>query len=98
MPATIGKYKLGKTLGEGWNSKVKVAVDAETAKSYAMKIMYVEDAENQEDFDISLFLTLMNNEVERLEKLPKHDNIIQLIEYNWKGIMKSGHKEKEVLY
>ena len=98
MPSTVGKYKLGKTLGEGWNSKVKVAVDSETGKSYAMKIMFVEDAEGQEDFDISLFLTLMNNEVERLEKLPKSDNIIQLIEYNWKGVMKTGSKEKEVLY
>lgn len=61
--------------------------------------MYVEDAEDQEDFDLSLFLTLMNNEVERLEKLPRHDSIISLVEYNWKGILTTskGH-EKEVLY
>lgn len=64
-----------------------------------MKIMYKEDAEEQEDFNLSLFLTLMNNEVERLEKLPKHDNIIQLIEYDWKGVMtKSKGSSKEVLY
>jgi serine/threonine protein kinase len=64
-----------------------------------MKLMFVEDAEDQEDFDLSLFLTLMNNEVERLEKLPKCDNIVQLIEYDWKGIMKkSDGSEKEVLY
>ena len=64
-----------------------------------MKLMFVEDAEDQEDFDLSLFLTLMNNEVERLEKLPKHENIISLVEYNWKGILtnKKG-QEKEVLY
>lgn len=61
--------------------------------------MFVEDAEDQEDFDLSLFLTLMNNEVERLEKLPQWENIVQLIEYNWKGIMKkSDGTEKEVLY
>lgn len=64
-----------------------------------MKLMFVEDAENQEDFDLSLFLTLMNNEVERLEKLPKCDNIIQLVEYNWKGVMtNSKGQEKDVLY
>jgi serine/threonine protein kinase len=64
-----------------------------------MKLMFVEDAEDQEDFDLSLFLTLMNNEVERLEKLPKHDSIISLVEYNWKGVLtnKKG-QEKEVLY
>jgi len=95
----IGKYKLGKTLGEGWNSQVKVATDTETNKSYAMKLMYVEDAEDQEDFDLSLFLTLMNNEVERLEKLPKHNNIINLVEYNWKGVLTTSKGvEKEVLY
>lgn len=60
-----------------------------------MKIMYVEDAEEQEDFDIRLFLVLMNNEVERLAKLPKHDNIIQLIDYNWEAELEahsSSHK------
>ena len=61
--------------------------------------MFVEDAEDQEDFDLSLFLTLMNNEVERLEKLPFCENIVSLIEYNWKGVMKKGNgSEKEVLY
>ena len=61
--------------------------------------MFVEDAEGQEDFDLSLFLTLMNNEVERLEKLPKCDSIIHLVEYDWKGVMKqSDGCEKEVLY
>jgi serine/threonine protein kinase len=79
--------------------RVKVATDTETNKTYAMKLMYVEDAEDQEDFDLSLFLTLMNNEVERLEKLPAHENIISLVEYNWKGILKTSKgAEKEVLY
>lgn len=79
--------------------RVKIATDEDTGLKYAMKIMYKEDAEEQEDFNLSLFLTLMNNEVERLEKLPKHDNIIQLIEYDWKGVMtKSKGSSKEVLY
>lgn len=80
-------------------SRVKVATDTETGKSYAMKLMFVEDAEDQEDFDLSLFLTLMNNEVERLEKLPIHNNIISLIEYDWKGVYTTSKGvEKEVLY
>lgn len=45
MPTTISKYTLGKTLGEGWNSKVKAAEDADGNK-YAIKIMNKEDAEN----------------------------------------------------
>lgn len=78
---------------------MRVATHCETGKAYAMKLMFVEDAEDQEDFDLSLFLTLMNNEVERLEKLPKCDNIVSLIEYDWKGVMrKSDGSEKEVLY
>lgn len=64
-----------------------------------MKIMFVEDAEEQEDFDLSLFLTLMTNEVERLEAIPKHPNIINMVEYNWKGVLeKSSGSTKEVLY
>lgn len=71
----------------------------ETGKSYAMKLMFVEDAEDQEDFDLSLFLTLMNNEVERLERLPRHPNIISLVEYDWKGVLQTSKgQEKEVLY
>jgi serine/threonine protein kinase len=64
-----------------------------------MKLMFAEDAEGQDDFDLSLFLTLMNNEVERLEKIPKHENIITLVEYNWGGILKTKKgEEKGVLY
>ena len=60
--------------------------------------MYIEDAQDQEDFDLRLFLILMSNEVQRLQKLPKHSNIIQLIDYNWEAklVQKSGI-EKEVL-
>lgn len=61
--------------------------------------MYVEDAEDQEDFDLRLFLVLMSNEVEKLQKLPAHDNIIQLIDYSWESklVQKSG-TEKDVLH
>jgi len=60
--------------------------------------MYTEDAEDQEDFDLRLFLVLMGNEVQKLKKLPQHKNIIQLVDYNWEGklIQKSG-VQKDVL-
>ena len=41
----------------------------------------------------------MNNEVEMLKDLPKHENVINMVEFNWNGIMKrSKGSEKEVLY
>lgn len=63
-----------------------------------MKIMYTEDAEDQEEFDLRLFLILMGNEVQKLKKLPEHSNIIQLIDYDWESklVQKSG-VEKDVL-
>ena len=75
-----------------------MAVD-EDGKKYAIKIMNKEDAEDQEDFDLSLFLTLMNNEVGRLKDLPPHENVIQLIDYNWEGVqVKKPGVERDVLY
>ena len=35
----IGKYELGRTLGEGNFAKVKYAIDVETRRSYAVKIL-----------------------------------------------------------
>jgi serine/threonine protein kinase len=35
----IGKYELGRTVGEGNFAKVKCAVDVETGQSYAVKIL-----------------------------------------------------------
>jgi serine/threonine protein kinase len=79
--------------------RVRVATNTDTGKSYAMKLMFAEDAEGQDDFDLSLFLTLMNNEVERLENIPKHENVITLVEYNWNGILVSRKGDKkDVLY
>ena len=80
------------------NGRVKIAKDSEGNK-YAMKIMNKEDAENQEEFDLSLFLTLMNNEVGKLKDLPPHPNVINLIEYNWNGIYKKPpNTDKDILY
>jgi serine/threonine protein kinase len=72
--------------------RVKIAIDTETNKKYAMKLMYTEDAEDQEEFDLRLFLVLMGNEVQKLKNLPSHSNIIQLVDYNWEGklVQRSG--------
>lgn len=37
--ANIGKYQLGKTIGEGTFAKVKVAVNMETRENVAIKII-----------------------------------------------------------
>jgi len=60
--------------------------------------MYTEDAEDQEDFDLRLFLVLMGNEVQKLKKLPTHPNIIQLIDYDWESkLIQSSGAQKDVL-
>jgi serine/threonine protein kinase len=78
---------------------VKLAIHEETKKQYAMKIMYRDVAESSEEFDVDLFITLLNNEVIHLKDIPMHENIIGLVEYNWNGkLIKSNGKTKEVLY
>ncbi len=78
--------------------RVKIAIDTETNKKYAMKLMYTEDAEDQEDFDLRLFLVLMGNEVQKLQKLPMHKNIIQLVDYNWEAkLLSTSGAKKDVL-
>ena len=39
MPSKLGKYTLVRTLGSGANSKVKLAQDPTTNRTYAIKIM-----------------------------------------------------------
>ena len=39
MPKKVGKYDIGKTLGEGTFGKVKYAVNTETSKAVAIKIL-----------------------------------------------------------
>lgn len=51
--------------------------------------MKKEDAENQEDFNLQLFITLLSNEVGKLKELPNHPNIIELIEYSWDAVQVS---------
>ena len=39
MVKRVGKYELGKTLGEGTFGKVKFAVDTESGESVAIKVL-----------------------------------------------------------
>ncbi|CAK9858588.1 unnamed protein product [Sphagnum jensenii] len=69
----VGKYELGKTLGEGSFAKVKYARNMETGESVAIKVL---DKEN----------ILKHKMVEQIKreistmKLVKHPNIVQLLE------------------
>lgn len=56
--------------------RVKVAEDEATKVKYAMKIMKKEDAENHEEFNLQLFISLLSNEVGKLKDLPSHPNIV----------------------
>ena len=39
MPSQLGKYTLVKTLGSGANSKVKLGLDKDTGRYFAIKIL-----------------------------------------------------------
>lgn len=75
MPSQLGKYTLVKTLGSGANSKVKLGVDKETNRHYAVKIL----KKGNPNLD-SKFLELVMTEVHTMSQL-SHPNIVNLIEY-----------------
>eukprot|EP00906_Rhabdomonas_costata_P019084 RCo027788 len=70
---TVGKYELGKTLGKGNFSKVKYAVDTETNKAYAIKVidkaqLARQHMEEQQKREIAIMKHL------------KHENIVRMTE------------------
>jgi len=69
----IGKYELGRTLGEGSFAKVKSAVNVETGQSYAVKIL---DKEKVFHYKI---VDHFKREICTL-KLIKHPNVVRLYE------------------
>lgn len=69
----VGKYKLGKTLGEGNFSKVKFATNVQSGQSFAIKIL---DRKRVTDLNIT---DQIIREIETL-KLLKHPHIIRLHE------------------
>jgi serine/threonine protein kinase len=93
MPTTLGKFTLMRTLGTGANSKVKLAVEPEMNKHYAIKIM----KKGNPNLD-SKFLELVMTEVETMSHL-SHPNILNMIEYSKEGtIKKSDGRTEEVIY
>ena len=47
MGKLVGKYQIGKTLGEGTFGKVKLAVNTETGESVAIKVLDKETIQKQ---------------------------------------------------
>lgn len=73
MPKKVGKYELGRTLGEGTFAKVKLAVNKETGEEVAIKILDKEKIYQQN----------MNDQIKKeiaIMKLIKHPNVVQMYE------------------
>lgn len=89
MPSQLGKYNLIKTLGSGANSKVKLGVDKDTGRHYAVKIL----KKGNPNLDPK-FLELVMTEVHTMSQL-SHPNIVNLMEYQKDGSVEksNGHKE-----
>ena len=71
MPSKVGKYQLDKTLGTGAFSKVKLGIDTETSKKFAIKIidkerMHQEHMEEQLMREISTMKVLDHSNVVKL--------------------------------
>jgi len=87
--ATLDKYILVKTLGSGYNSKVKLGYDPASNQYYAVKII--------KHSHPSLNLKTLKKEVEILSQI-KHANIINLIDFNEAAdyVKKNGSNYKAV--
>ena len=73
MPQRVGRYEIGKTLGEGTFGKVKYAVNTETGERVAVKILDKEQIQQQNmGAQIKKEISIM--------KLVKHPNVVQLKE------------------
>lgn len=69
----IGKYELGRTVGEGNFGKVKCAIDVETGQSYAVKIL-----DKQKVFQYKI-VDHIKREISTL-KLIRHPHVVRLYE------------------
>ena len=73
MVKKVGKYELGKPLGEGTFGKVKYAVDSETNVAVAIKILDKEKIQKQN----------MGNQIKKeisIMKMVKHKYVVGMIE------------------
>ena len=73
MVKKVGKYELGRTLGEGTFGKVKYAVNTETNEAVAIKVLDKESIQRQN----------MGNQIKKeisIMKMINHKHIVSLIE------------------
>jgi len=73
MVKKVGKYEIGKTLGEGTFGKVKYAVNSETNEAVAIKVLDKEKIQKQN----------MGSSVKKeisIMKMIKHRHVVQLLE------------------
>ena len=85
------RYNVIKTLGKGYSSKVVLAEDIETKQQLAIKIFKPQKGNKT--------LEVFNKEMDIMKNL-YHENLVNLICYNEKGIMiddRTGKKE-EIIY
>ncbi|MCL7031313.1 hypothetical protein MKW94_012432 [Papaver nudicaule] len=72
-PDTIGRYQLGRTIGEGTFAKVKLAMNIETRQNFAIKIIDKKMViENQMMYQIEREISVM--------RLLHHPNIVRIYE------------------
>ena len=87
MPGKIGKYSIGRTLGQGASCKVKLGLDSDSGRKVAIKIMNKNlDPETEK---------LVMSETEALTKLAGHPNILEILDMG-KDSYESKGKSKEV--
>mmetsp|Transcript_16155 Transcript_16155/g.38058 ORF Transcript_16155/g.38058 Transcript_16155/m.38058 type:complete len:452 (-) Transcript_16155:362-1717(-) len=73
MVKRVGKYQLGKTLGEGTYGKVKLATNTEDGQMYAIKVLdKAKIKEHKMDAQVKQEISIM--------KLLKHEHVVNLIE------------------
>lgn len=88
MPGKLGRFDILRTLGTGASCKVKLAMDTETGRKVAVKIM-------NDNIDPKM-KELVMTEVKAMEPL-KHLNIVSQIEYG-NGVYEKPTKKKDVSY
>lgn len=87
MPKRVGKYEIGKTLGEGTFGKVKYAVNSETGEQVAIKILSKAQIQQQNmGSQIKKEITIMKkvahrHVVELKEVLASKSNIFLVLEF-----------------
>lgn len=84
QPKTIGRYELGKTLGSGNFSKVKLGTDPETGKQWAIKIidkgqLVREHMEEQLKREIAVMKRLRQPNIIELHEVMQTSNHIYLV-------------------